>query len=59
MLHDDTRTAQARIPTITCPVCGSHMFLCTDDRLGERMTFGCACGFEYRQSAMASSDRML
>jgi len=62
MLCNNNRAADVRIPTITCPVCGEHMFLCTiepDDRLGDRMTFTCQCGFEYRQSAMASAKRRL
>lgn len=62
MLCDSNRATDAHIPAITCPVCGKHLFLCTiepDDRLGERMTLICDCGFEYRQSAVASAQRRL
>jgi hypothetical protein len=46
--------ADLTIPKIVCPCCGSRMRLMTvepeaiDNR--ERMTFGCDCGFDYRQS---------
>lgn len=62
MLGDKSRMMQTSIPIIVCPACGQHMFLCTiepDDRLGERMTFVCNCGFEYRQAAIVSAERML
>jgi hypothetical protein len=62
MLCNNNRAADVRIPTITCPVCGEHMFLCTiepDDRLGDRMTFVSNCGFEYRQSTSVPARQVL
>src|SRR4051812_36579124 len=44
---------QSAIPIITCPSCGSHLRLSTimpDGDHRERMTFACACGFDYRQT---------
>ena len=55
-------TRHFAFPIITCPRCGDHMRLSTIEPEGrgrDRMTFTCACTFEYRQSFAAAEERRM
>lgn len=55
----EERARFGAIPSIICPVCSKLMRLKTAEAKedgGERMTFECTCGFDYRQSREAQRE---
>jgi hypothetical protein len=62
MSLSDSFQTPSPIPVVTCPTCGAHMRLSTvepERDHKEKMTFECACGFDFTQSAPPAGERGL